>query len=237
MSTARNERLALRVRQYIGMVDDALKQVKDKCDSLPQNVREIISLASLYVRDAEYYLASGDEGTALACISYAEGLLDALNKLGYIKIKWDRRKPLKVLVGGTFDIIHPGHIHYLREAAKKGLVYAVIATDENVKRIKGKYPILNQEQRLEIISSIKYVYDAFIGDERDFIKPIERIKPDIVLLGPDQPINEEFIIKETERRGIEVVVERLPKRIGPENASTTNIVKEILRRYCKSRTS
>lgn len=234
MNTAGNEGLALRVWQYIDMVKNALRQIENSMNSLPENVREIVALASMYVRDSEYYLSVGDEGTALACISYAEGLIDALNKLGYASVDWVRRRPKKVLVGGTFDIIHSGHIYYLREAAKRGIVYAVIATDENVKRMKGKQPILNQDQRLEIVSSIKYVYKAIMGDEKDFIKPIEWVRPDLVLLGPDQPIDEEYLVNEAGKRGIKVEVERLPRRIGPENASSTNIVREIIKRYCKN---
>jgi len=233
VSTAGSEELALRVKTYIDMVRHALKQVEGQ-EIMGEASRKLVELAALYLKDSEHYFQAGDYATALSCIAYAEGLLDALNRLGHLKIEWRRKRPKKVMVGGTFDLMHPGHIYYLKEAAKRGLVYAVVATDENVMRIKGKKPILTQEERLEVVSAIKYVYKALIGDEKDFIKPIEEVKPDLILLGPDQPIDEDYIVKEAARRGVKVEVERLPKRVGSENASTSKIIREIIKRYGKN---
>ncbi len=93
----------------------------------------------------------------------------------------------KVLIAGTFDIIHPGHIYLINEAAKLGEVYVVVATDKNRELYSGEAPIIPEEQRLAVMKSIKNVKDAKLGrHDNDTLKTVKDIKPDIVLLGPDQ---------------------------------------------------
>lgn len=237
MSSAESleETLASRIRIYLGMVSKALEQINIDSLKCHSKALEVLNLAKSYRDDAEYYLNVGDLPTALACISYAEGLLDALRIMGLVNISWTRKKPKKVLVAGTFDIIHAGHIRFLREAWKLGLVYAVVARDRNVQKFKGRLPIMPEDMRLEVVSSIKYVYKALLGDDADLLKPVERVRPDIIFLGPDQPMDEEFLKRELERRGIKAEVVRMPRREGPEIASSTLIIKEILRRYCNNK--
>ena len=231
MSTVDYDKLASRIRTYIDMVGKALEKAKRTFRGSSKEL-EVLKLAELYYEDSKYYFGIKDLPTSLSCIAYAEGLLDALRMLGIIEVEWVRRKPKKVLVGGTFDLIHVGHIYYLREAAKYGLVYAVVASDENVRKIKGREPILPQNQRLEIVSSIRYVYKAFVGHKEDPLKSVEFIKPDIILLGPDQPFDEGQMYRELEKRGLGgIVIKRLPKRIGNSLASSRGIIKEILRRF------
>ena len=228
------EALASRVRTYLEMVSRVLDKLDINSLKHHSKALEVLNLARLYRDDAKYYLSTGDLPTALACISYAEGLLDALKIMGLTNISWVREKPKKVLVAGTFDILHAGHIHFLREAWKLGLVYAIVARDRNVQRFKGRLPIMPEDMRLEVVSSIKYVYKALLGDDTDLLKPVERVKPDVIFLGPDQPIDEDYLKKELKRRGINAEITRMPRREGPKIASSTSIIKEILRRYCNS---
>ncbi len=233
MNSVSVDELALRVRTYIDMVKRALADAKRTFKGGDKEL-EVLRLAELYYEDSKYYFSINDFITSLSCIAYAEGLLDALRMLGFIDIKWVREKPKKVFVGGTFDLIHIGHIHYLREASKYGLVYAVVATDENVRKLKGREPVLPQEHRLEVVSAIKYVYKALTGHPEDPLKSVELVKPDIILLGPDQPFSEEEIIKKLEKRGLSgITVKRLPERVGGSLASTSGIIREVLRRFSK----
>ncbi|MCD6324183.1 MAG: cytidylyltransferase family protein [Desulfurococcales archaeon] len=234
MSSACGEEIAIRVRTYIGMVEDALRQIDAQVDrgGLNREVISIIELVRDYVSDAKYYMGVGDCITALSCVSYAEGLLDALARLGEVSVNWRRSKPAKVFVGGTFDLLHPGHVRFLKEASAHGLVYAVVARDENVYRVKGRYPILSEEERLELISSIKYVYKAMLGDRNDFLNPITSIKPDIVFLGPDQSVDEKKLEADLVKRGVKVKVMRMGRRLSGKNLSSSGIIKEVLRRYC-----
>lgn len=93
----------------------------------------------------------------------------------------------RVLIAGTFDLIHPGHIYLINEAAKMGSVYVVIATDKNREKYSGEKPIVPEQQRLEVIKSIKNVNAARLGrHDNDTLKTVEEINPDIILLGPNQ---------------------------------------------------
>ena len=75
---------------------------------------------------------------------------------------------------GTFDLLHPGHGIYLNEAKKLGgedaKLYVVIALDSTVEKRK-RYPIVGEQQRLELIKMIKGVDEAYLGNENgDFLK-------------------------------------------------------------------
>ncbi len=224
------EDIHTRLKTYIDMVEKALKTLRILNDS--KEVNEVIRLASLYLNDSKYYFSIGDYVTSLSCVAYSEGLLDALRLTSNVEFEWVREKPKKVLIGGTFDLLHPGHVHYVREAHKRGLVYAVVARDSVVKKIKGREPVFDEKSRLTLVSSLKYVYEAILGDEEDFMKPVIKVRPDIILLGPDQPIDEHTLTRNSEKLGLNVTVERLRERVGGQLMSTTDIIKEVLRRYC-----
>lgn len=94
----------------------------------------------------------------------------------------------KVLVGGCFDILHYGHIHFLKEAKKKGN-YLIIAleSDENTKKLKGlARPIHNQKQRREILMSLNFVNEVIslplMESDADYKKLVSKIKPDIIAI-------------------------------------------------------
>lgn len=79
--------------KYISAVEDALKELKS-AESLSETgsekIRHIIDAAERYMMDAKYYLQAGKKATALASVSYAEGLLDALRMLELISFEWKR---------------------------------------------------------------------------------------------------------------------------------------------------
>lgn len=196
-------------------------------------VKEVIKLSEAYLNDSKYYFSKGDYFTALSCIAYAEGLLDSLRILGHLDFKWSKPQVLKVMVGGTFDILHVGHVHYLREASKHGLVYAVVARDSTVRRIKGRDPINNELMRLELVNSLKYVYNAMLGDELDIFKSVDRIGPDLIVLGPDQPIDEDKLREYLDNKGFKTRVLRLSEKYLGDLASTSKIINRIIDLYCR----
>ena len=61
----------------------------------------------------------------------------------------------KVLIAGTFDLIHPGHLFLINEAAKLGDVCVIVSTDKNRELYSGEAPIVPEQQRLEVIKGIK----------------------------------------------------------------------------------
>lgn len=97
-----------------------------------------------------------------------------------------------ILMFGTFDMVHPGHLHMFSQArklAKKGtdaFLIVSIARDKNVKRIKGKLPRLNERKRLLQIKAVPEVDKAQLGALGDYLAPIVKINPDVIALGYDQ---------------------------------------------------
>ncbi len=223
-----------RVRRYIRGLRDALSKVD--WGSLPPGFRyeRLRDAIERYLSDAEYYLAKGDDETALVAVSYAEGLLDSLKYLGLLDIEWP--KPIeekRVFVGGTFDIIHPGHIALLEYAARLGKVFVVIARDSTVKKLKGRPPLLSEDARLRVISSIRYVYEARLGYRDDFLRSVEDIRPDVIVLGPDQKFDEDELADTIEERlGYRPVIERFKGKI--EFSDGMKSTSDIIRKACSS---
>jgi FAD synthetase len=134
----------------------------------------------------------------------------------------------KVLIAGTFDLIHPGHIYLINEAAKLGEVYVIVATDKNREMYSGEAPIVHEEQRLAVIKSIKNVKDAKLGrHDNDTLKAVEEIKPDIVLLGPNQKYSIETLKKGLIDIGLnKVVVKRLETYYEKYELHSSSLIKQ-----------
>jgi glycerol-3-phosphate cytidylyltransferase-like family protein len=120
---------------------------------------------------------------------------------------------MRVMLFGTFDDLHPGHEYVLRTALMRASsheneksrvtsdgtndsklmthnsgVWAVVARDTNVMRIKGHTPLQTQEQRIEAITRMFPEVHAILGDESNFLAPIRSVQPDLILLGYDQKL-------------------------------------------------
>ncbi len=223
--------LASRASIYIRNVEQALDQIGAPAD---ERVVEVVEAAKAYLKDSKHYFKEGDYATAISTASYAEGLLDALRMMGIMDIRWLAPSQLaapaksKVFVAGTFDLLHPGHVLYLRQAWELGRVIAVVSRDSTVERIKKRKPIIPEDQRAFMVGSIEYVERARVGYEGDMFKVVEEEKPDIVLLGPNQPFDESQVTRELEKRGINVRVLRAKEEAKCDLCSTTRIVQRIL---------
>lgn len=101
--------------------------------------------------------------------------------------KWKLDKEVIVFTNGCFDLMHPGHIIYLANAAELGTKLVIgINTDNSVKKLKGKNrPILNQDARALIIASLSFVDAVIFFDEDTPLKLIEKILPDLLVKGKD----------------------------------------------------
>lgn len=100
----------------------------------------------------------------------------------------------KVIAFGTFDLLHPGHVEYLRQAKELGdTLYVLVACDQAVFWAKKYSPQESQDIRLKKVQSVPFVDDAWIGEpvskKEDYIRPILKVKPDIICLGYDQALN------------------------------------------------
>lgn len=136
----------------------------------------------------------------------------------------------RVVAQGTFDIIHPGHVHYLEEAAAMGdELHVIVARRENVTHKEP--PILPNRQRRDVVDALEMVDTAHIGHESDIFTPIEELQPDIIALGFDQHHKVEAIQSELDERGIDCTVKRASgrePRYDGEILSTGHIVDRII---------
>ncbi|RQG98466.1 adenylyltransferase/cytidyltransferase family protein [Natrarchaeobius oligotrophus] len=137
-----------------------------------------------------------------------------------------------VIAQGTFDILHPGHVHYLEEAAAMGdELIVIVARSSNVDH--KQTPICPATQRRDVVGALEAVDEAILGHETDIFVPIEEIEPDVIALGHDQHHDEAAIAAELERRGIDCELERASASdsAGDEELlSTRLIVDRILER-------
>jgi glycerol-3-phosphate cytidylyltransferase len=93
---------------------------------------------------------------------------------------------LKVYTGGTFDLIHSGHVNFLRVCAEIGDVTVALNTDEFIKEYKGKPPVMSYEERFGVLSefrSVRHIVPNELG--ADSRKAIVRVQPDIIAIGSD----------------------------------------------------
>jgi FAD synthetase len=139
---------------------------------------------------------------------------------------------VEVMATGTFDILHMGHIYFLKEAKKLGdKLYVVVACDSTVRKLKHE-PVTPEKMRLDIIKELKIVDEAFLGHEEDMYEVVKEIKPDIIALGYDQIYNAEDIKHELKKRNLSVKVVRLPKYNGMDDLNgTRKIISKIISAY------
>jgi len=136
----------------------------------------------------------------------------------------------RVVAQGTFDILHPGHLHYLREAKAMGdELHVIVARAANVTHKPG--PIVPGSQRVEMVGALKPVDHARLGHPEDIFVPIEEIEPAIVALGHDQHHDDDAIEAAAADRGVDLDVRRVSardSREGEELLSSGRIIDRIL---------
>jgi FAD synthetase len=117
----------------------------------------------------------------------------------------------RVLVFGTFDILHPGHEYFLKQAKKQGgELVVVVARDSTVKQVKGEQPHHDENFRLSNIQNLDYVDKAMLGNKtNDKYKIVEEIKPDLICLGYDQKAFVDDLEKELKKRGLSASIMRI----------------------------
>jgi len=132
-----------------------------------------------------------------------------------------------VFTNGCFDILHLGHVRYLREAKKMGDALIVgLNSDDSVRELKGRErPYVSEMERAEILASLECVDYVTIFSENRPDNLIRIVKPDIHVKGGDYKVSQLPERKLVENLGGKAIV------IPPiEGRSTTNIVERILSR-------
>ncbi len=139
-----------------------------------------------------------------------------------------------VMVFGAFDGLHSGHLHFFRQAKKYGDFLVVsVGTDKNVEKIKGKKPLLSEQERVDLISQLRIVDNAILGFETDYFLHIKEHSPDVVCLGYDQWAEEESVRKGLDSVGlVKTEIYRL-EPYEPTRAKST-ILKKKSAEFAKS---
>jgi len=138
---------------------------------------------------------------------------------------------IRVMAGGTFDILHLGHLHYLQEAKSLGdELVVVVACDKTVREHKHE-PLMNEEVRREMVGALKPVDQAVVGSEEDKFETVEEVEPDVIALGYDQRHEEEKLKKGLRSRDMaDIEVKRLSHH-SHELDSTRHIIRKIIDWY------
>jgi rfaE bifunctional protein nucleotidyltransferase chain/domain len=143
-------------------------------------------------------------------------------------IEAQKRKGKKiVLTNGCFDLIHVGHIRYLRDSKEKGDVLVLaLNSDSSIRQLKGKgRPILKEKERVDICSSISYVDYITVFKEKTVENILRVLQPDVHAKGSDY--TEETVPEKATVRsyggGIAITG-------GPKVRSTSQIIEQIINR-------
>jgi D-beta-D-heptose 7-phosphate kinase/D-beta-D-heptose 1-phosphate adenosyltransferase len=133
-----------------------------------------------------------------------------------------------VFTNGCFDILHPGHIHFLEESRRLGDTLVVgVNSDRSVRELKGpQRPILTELERCRLLAGLESVTYVTVFDESTPLELIQSILPHVLVKGGDWGLTEIVGRKEVEANG--GTVRSLPYENGH---STSGIIERILDRY------
>jgi FAD synthetase len=134
---------------------------------------------------------------------------------------------IRVLATGVFDILHPGHVHFLTEARKLGDELVVVVARDSVAQRMKRLPFIPENIRLAMVASLKPVDRAILGVEGNIYDILTIVKPDIVALGYDQDFDAEEIVREGKKRGLDLKVVRISQYSESEFNGTRKIIKML----------
>ncbi len=146
------------------------------------------------------------------------------------KLEELRKQGKKIaFTNGCFDILHVGHVRYLREAKKTAdILVLALNSDSSVRSIKGeKRPLVPEQERAEVLAALEFVDFITIFEELTPLELIKFLKPDVLIKGGDWPEEKVVGREEVKQWGGRVAI--IPEVQGK---STTNIVEKIIQTYC-----
>ena len=128
----------------------------------------------------------------------------------------------KIFVSGCFDLLHSGHIAFLENANQFGDVYVCIGSDITIKELKGRYPVVSQNERKYILDSLSFVKECRINKGNgniDFHQELLEISPQIFVVNEDGDTVEKFNL--CKQMDIEYkILKRNPSKGLPKRTTT-----------------
>lgn len=122
------------------------------------------------------------------------------------------KKRIKIMVFGTFDGLHAGHLNFFKQArnlSKRSFLTVSIARDKNVFRVKGKYPSKNEKERAKLVKKSKLANKVILSGIKNHIPHIVKEKPEIIALGYDQKAYIKNLKKDLKDKNISMKIFRL----------------------------
>ena len=138
------------------------------------------------------------------------------------------REKTVVTTNGCFDLMHVGHLRYLRAARNLGdLLVVGVNSDNSVRKLKGeRRPLIPEDERAEMLAGLDCVDYVVIFPELDPISLLSELKPDIHVKGGDYTIEHVIERQVVEENGGQIIV-----GLNVKGKSTTNIIQNILDRF------
>ena len=140
-----------------------------------------------------------------------------------------------VLASGVFDL---GHVKFLEAAKKAGgknaRLIVIIARDRNVEKMKGRKPIMPENQRRALVESLRVVDQSVLGVEHfDIGNVIEQVKPDIIALGYDQADMQRQVQAYIDKNHLNIKVVQVGKFEADELDSSSKIRMKIAEKFAR----
>lgn len=129
---------------------------------------------------------------------------------------------------GVFDMFHIGHLRILQRAKEQcNYLIVGVSSDEIVREYKNRTPIVNVKERMEIISSIKYVDEVVMQEDMDKFKAWEKLHYDVLFHGDDWKKTDMYNSIELKLGEVGVDVVYLPHTPGISTTILTEIIREV----------
>lgn len=138
------------------------------------------------------------------------------------------KKQTRIMVFGTFDGVHEGHLNFFKQAkklAEKSFLIVSVARDKNVLRIKMHNPFLNDKKRMVLVKKCKLVDKVLLSGTKNHLPHIIKERPDIIALGYDQKEYVKNLKKDLKNKGVLVKIVRLQPY--KEHIYKNNLLKKI----------
>ncbi len=141
-----------------------------------------------------------------------------------------------VLASGNFDLLHLGHVRYLEEAKRAGgedaELIVIVARDSTVEKMKGRKPVMSEDQRRSLVEALKVVDEAILGyEELDINKVLEKIKPDVIAVGHDQGSMEKAVRCAVSEKGLKIQIVKVGRFGKKELNSSSKIKRKVIELY------
>jgi FAD synthetase len=141
-----------------------------------------------------------------------------------------------VLATGAFDLLHLGHVRFLEASKRKGgrgaKLVVVVARDKTVLNRKGQLPILPEDQRRELVGSLRAVDRAILGHTHlDLFGILMEVRPDVISVGYDQKQIKASVCKLLKKERLSIRLVQIPKFGADGLNSSTGIKQRVAKRW------